>query len=105
MSELKPCPFCGGKAQYLSARTEERSGVMLHTVCCTVCGASTRTCSNRQLACAVWSRRVQAGYERKELPFGARKGDGTDAIFCGPAGDLGPAEVTAVLSEREEAGE
>ena len=36
MSELKPCPFCGGEADY---RTENFGGRIW--VQCTVCGVST----------------------------------------------------------------
>ncbi|WP_305116635.1 Lar family restriction alleviation protein [Acutalibacter muris] len=44
MAELKPCPFCGGKAVVkTSSNSVDHFGMFsqLHSVCCSKCGATT----------------------------------------------------------------
>lgn len=50
MSELKPCPFCGGNATLWS------DGYMEY-VECDVCGAKSQSCYDPQLAVRKWSTR------------------------------------------------
>lgn len=59
MSELKPCPFCGGKAQ-VHKHILSLYGAMVR---CSVCGASTVVYKNHNIEDAVqfatyaWNRR------------------------------------------------
>lgn len=67
-SQLKPCPFCGGKAVIIN-ETEYAGGCHYETVCvkCVDCGASTCRkvsdgyyelyCSDEEIA-EMWNRRV-----------------------------------------------
>lgn len=68
MSELKPCPFCGGEARLLLnakrkiyGKDEYRIGVV---ACCSVCEASMFYVSEK-LATEAWNRR--AGCKASEL--------------------------------------
>lgn len=54
MSELKPCPFCGGEAGYES--TQHKYGVV-HSIYCEECGVETARLS-RDEAIEAWNRRV-----------------------------------------------
>lgn len=52
MSELKPCPFCGGKAKTQSFYRD-------HRVYCRTCNASTMCYyETKEKAIAAWNRRV-----------------------------------------------
>lgn len=56
-SELKPCPFCGGKAVLL--HTEGIYELSHFFVTCNSCGVETpRVCRTKEQACEVWNRRV-----------------------------------------------
>ena len=54
MTELKPCPFCGGKA-------ERCYGLGEHWVKCSCCDASIRMNSFKENAIEDWNRRVNDG--------------------------------------------
>lgn len=85
MSELKPCPFCGGEAKFLIKLHSER-GITRgweFGIYCTKCDVTTpKTCyklevqlngagqiditeDERQQAIEAWNRRVTDGTERK----------------------------------------
>ena len=51
-TELKPCPFCGGKAK---DRYECLNGVFVQ---CNECGVSTRVFPSQSAAIWGWNRRV-----------------------------------------------
>lgn len=54
MSELKPCPFCGGKTQVCwTSQTEEHT-----TISCVSCEASSRVCLDLSQAILVWNNRT-----------------------------------------------
>lgn len=54
MSELKCCPFCGGKAKYM----EIKDFFISRFVTCTKCGIETpRNCLNRKDAIKRWNTR------------------------------------------------
>lgn len=55
MTELKPCPFCGG-----SARVLELNGFYQHThfVSCDTCNAAGDTRETEEAAIEAWNRRV-----------------------------------------------
>ena len=54
MTELKPCPFCGGNA--LSGDTSKHYNEYL--VWCTRCGAETDVQDTRAEAISAWNRRA-----------------------------------------------
>ena len=56
MSELKPCPFCGGNA---SVRKES----MWYEVCCDDCPCNVGRCwfAKREEAIEAWNRRAEDG--------------------------------------------
>lgn len=57
MSELKPCPFCGGKAELVTGAPE-------YWVRCLTCGAGTDTTASSKRATDNWNRRKSPdGYQ------------------------------------------
>ena len=55
MSELKPCPFCGGEARF-----ETYGGTACAVVCQTCqCGTSTVCLDDGMRAAAAWNRRAE----------------------------------------------
>ena len=58
MSELKPCPFCGGEANTTeTARSGKRWGVACS------CGAAIRFFDSEAEATSAWNKRVGMSYE------------------------------------------
>ena len=55
MSELKPCPFCGGKAEFERKGTHRVSCI----VNCTDCGASMESNEVGEISGAFWNDRVE----------------------------------------------
>ena len=53
MTELKPCPFCGGEAEVWVSNITDRA-----IVYCTVCDAQIRIRQNEQEAIEAWNKRV-----------------------------------------------
>jgi len=67
---LKPCPFCGGKAQFLE---NEIDFVSVVSVDCTGCGASYDCCTDTESEAAeMWNTRASLTDDRTlpELPDG-----------------------------------
>lgn len=60
--ELKPCPFCGGKAEFF-----EDEFFCRYSVVCTECGAGTDTYGVERDAIDAWNRRVQPMFTPDEL--------------------------------------
>lgn len=52
MSELKPCPFCGGKAECFTVNSAS-------WVYCTDCRCETWVCDTPEEAIAAWNRRAE----------------------------------------------
>ena len=52
---IKPCPFCGGEAEYES--TQQKYGIV-HSVYCAECGAEIARL-NSQETIEAWNRRVE----------------------------------------------
>ena len=55
MEELKPCPFCGGKAQidhYFDAE-------LVYDIWCTSCTVILRAKKDEQSAIAAWNKRME----------------------------------------------
>jgi Lar family restriction alleviation protein len=52
--ELKPCPFCGGKAEMVSDFDDE------HYVYCSGCKGGWKTMETPEEAAEAWNRRVEA---------------------------------------------
>lgn len=62
--ELKPCPFCGGKAEMritVKNRIEERKRGKAHLVMCKVCRASSRAEFDENKSVEKWNRRTDDG--------------------------------------------
>lgn len=57
MTELLPCPFCGGKARVM-LEEEDRPDDSFHNVYCTTCGAQFWVKSKTE-AIAAWNRRAK----------------------------------------------
>ena len=66
MSELKPCPFCGGKADYvyLERGSKYRSNIVYKNNKCTV----------RCMVCEVELPRIYKGTERAATAWNRRAG-------------------------------
>lgn len=52
--ELKPCPFCGGEADFF-----EDEFFCRYSVVCTECGAETDTYGDERDAMDAWNKRVE----------------------------------------------
>ena len=59
MTELKPCPFCGGEAEVWVSNVTDRA-----IVYCTVCDAQIRIRPNEQEAIEAWNKRVRCRNEK-----------------------------------------
>lgn len=57
MSELKPCPFCGGEAEMLTA--ESMHGGNLYGVMCNCCACRTDVFDNEAEAIAAWNTQAE----------------------------------------------
>lgn len=57
-TELKPCPFCGGKALLVTKRAEDSTfyGVMCYATGCCVISATYPT---EEMAIEAWNRRTE----------------------------------------------
>ena len=60
--ELKPCPFCGGKAEFF-----EDEFFCRYSVVCTECGARTYTYGVEQDAMDAWNWRIEPTFTPDEL--------------------------------------
>lgn len=63
MSELKPCPFCGGAAKIHSCAEleNETARIVYHGKCgvhCTECHVATLPCIDEEQAARFWNRRA-----------------------------------------------
>ena len=57
MNELKPCPFCGGKAEI---KADPMIGEIFYTVRCSVCHARVHYANvDKQKKIDEWNRRVK----------------------------------------------
>jgi len=60
MSELKPCPFCGGEA------TVKWNGFTVYSVGCFMCGADVQSINCREDAIVAWNTRTDTRRETIE---------------------------------------
>lgn len=65
--ELKPCPFCGGEAEFF-----EDEFFCRYSVVCTGCGAGTDTYGVERDAMDAWNRRIEPTFTPDELDIIAR---------------------------------
>lgn len=57
--ELKPCPFCGGKAERHTIEDEEPSNAGGDVICCSRCGASSHVeFGRKENLVSVWNTRA-----------------------------------------------
>ena len=61
MKELKSCPFCEGKAEFVEYVCP---GNKLYYVMCVDCGAGTIACDARDEAVAKWNRLLSEAEEK-----------------------------------------
>ena len=66
--ELKPCPFCGGKAIFTSIETNYFATRCF--VICDNCHASSKRCKNKEEAAEAWNRRAEQTGEWLEDEYG-----------------------------------
>lgn len=67
MTELKPCPFCGGKAKLFSAKANVGGSRFVYWVECNLEGVITRCacipktwkCDTAEEAIEIWNRRAE----------------------------------------------
>lgn len=57
MDELKPCPFCGGKA-FVSAKLPYFGETLTLAVVCEKCNASSKHKTTEEKAIEAWNRRA-----------------------------------------------
>ena len=57
MEELKPCPFCGGRAKINSRPTSLYCEGRAYQVQCTFCGATIPEFWNQESVIKAWNRR------------------------------------------------
>ena len=57
--KLKPCPFCGGKAEYIVVKDMDYLEPNDYLVFCPKCKIGTDSYSSRKEAKEVWNRRVK----------------------------------------------
>ena len=58
MSELKPCPFCGGEARRYYGNTE------CYGVCCKKCSAKIYGYASKGSATKAWNKRAKEGEQK-----------------------------------------
>ena len=61
MAELKPCPFCGGRAVLNGGEKISEGGGDYWWVQCHECFASTHGNADRETAIEAWNRRASDG--------------------------------------------
>lgn len=61
MSELKPCPFCGGKGTVTLYPTVGGNWRLAYVVCCNECWAKTGYYDTRREAVEAWNWRHDDG--------------------------------------------
>ena len=60
MSDLKPCPFCGGPAHKYTIVSPFAGGATYHEIACFDCCASTDKCLTSAGAEERWNRRIES---------------------------------------------
>lgn len=58
MSELKPCPFCGGEAKFKSFKSRGIFGTVAYYVECSVCKIRTELRLDMTEPVEAWNRRT-----------------------------------------------
>ena len=63
MSELKPCPFCRGEAEFVKIGYQDRDDIISPYVFCKNCGVTTAWYETKEEAKDAWNRRVTMNNE------------------------------------------
>jgi Lar family restriction alleviation protein len=84
MMELKPCPFCGGRATTSMLRNEEMQESIWQVIClkslCAIFPANTKT---EQEAISAWNRRANVGISCSQCKHAEeRNGKRSWAYIC-----------------------
>lgn len=79
MSELKPCPFCGGSEILITRHPGAGNGIYhrgedVYSMCCYQCGATFPNRYRRELLVEAWNRRTPS------LPASAEGGEAIDFV-------------------------
>ena len=88
MTELRACPFCGGKAQLHSWEDDD-----VYLVGCDHCNVTTRHCSGASDAIAAWNRRADDW-----MPIWTVPRDGTEVLTWSPISGV---DMWALLLESD----
>ena len=63
MAELKPCPFCGGKAEVIQTKCLTNDCTLYHVfhyeLRCPIDGIRTENCRSAEEAIEAWNRRTE----------------------------------------------
>lgn len=70
MSELKPCPFCGGEAavSICTGGDDESGYYAIHSASCTNCDVSTDSDINRESVIKIWNTRADGWIDLPSTP-------------------------------------
>ena len=81
MSELRPCPFCGGEAHVMAQHWDDGSHVWW--VECRACGAEAKRCDDGLEAIDAWNTRAERTCKQEERGWGTEGDHARVWLTCG----------------------